>query len=230
MASMSPVSTRRIRLPLATLALSIAGRAAALPFAARPVHAAPPPQLAPAIARLLDAEAVEVTAGPGTLATFWLRRELPTAKPDAPERSPVLEDRIAVKGIVAGTLVGVAALDEPWRDYRNRAVVPGLYTLRYLLQPAIKDHRGVSRYRDFLVLTPAALDREDDLDPRSVITASAAASGRGHPVVMAVFPAAPGPLRIVENELRQRMLAVRTGDVTMGLVLESHGSIEDEEP
>jgi len=108
-------------------------------------------------------------------------------------------------------------------------VKAGSYTLRYLAQPAIKDHKGVSEFRDFLILTPAGMDVDVDVDPRELIGRSAAAAGSGHPVVMALFPLSdPGEVPgIFVNSLGQPMVGVRIGSRTMGIVLEGHGRIDE---
>ena len=189
----------------------------------------PPPAASPALRRLVDGERLRVT-DPGKLsATFWLRSRL-AARGEAPiEGSPVLADRIAIRGISAAAFVGLVSFDVAWFDYRGRTVKAGLYTMRYLVQPAIKDHKGVSAWRDFLVLTPAGMDTEVDVDPRDLIGRSATAASSGHPVVMALFPL-PDPADlpgIFVNSLGQPMVGVRIGSQAMGIVFEGHGRIEE---
>jgi len=190
---------------------------------------APAPAAAPVLRRLVDGEGLRVT-DPGKLsATFWLRSH-PAPRAEAPpEGSPVLADRIAIRGIPAAAFVGLVSFDVAWFDYRGRTVKPGLYSMRYLLQPAIKDHKGVSAFRDFLILTPAGADVEADVDARDLVGRSAAAAGSGHPVVMALFPL-PDPARvpgIFVNALGQPMVGIRIGSQAFGIVLEGHGRIDE---
>jgi len=63
-------------------------------------------------------------------------------------------------GVAEGSLVGAVQLSGEYRDIRGRAVKAGAYTLRYAIQPANGDHLGVSNYQDFLLLSPAAIDRD----------------------------------------------------------------------
>jgi hypothetical protein len=191
---------------------------------------APPPSAAsPVLRRLVDGQCLRVT-DPGKLsATFWLRSRL-AQRGEAPSKgSPVLAEGIAIRGIPAAAFVGLASFDVAWFDYRGRIVKAGLYTMRYLVQPATKDHKGVSALRDFLILTPAGADIEADVDPRDLIGRSAAAAGSGHPVVMALFPL-PDPATvpaIFVNALGQPMAGVRIGSNGLGIVLEGHGRIDE---
>ena len=189
----------------------------------------PPLAASPALRRLVDGERFRVT-DPGKLsATFWLRSRLAPRGEAPSEGSPVLAERIAIRGIPAAAFVGLASFDGAWLDYRGRIVKAGLYTMRYLVQPAIKDHKGVSAWRDFLILTPAAIDTEVDVDPRDLIARSATAAGSGHPFVMALFPL-PDPADlpgIFVNSLGQPMVGARVGSHAMGIVLDGHGRIDE---
>jgi hypothetical protein len=188
------------------------------------VEGAPrPPGVSAAVDRALSAAPIDVIENGRRAASFWIRREIPSEPRDG-GRSPVLEDNVAIPGIEAGSLVAAVRFERPWRDYRDREVPPGSYTLRYLRQPAIKEHKGVSRYRDFLLLVPAALDRELPADPAEIARRSADAFGSGHPTVMAIFPAARSARpRIEPNERGEPMAVIVAGAFSMGLVLEGHG-------
>jgi hypothetical protein len=90
-----------------------------------------------------------------------------------------------------GSLVGAVNVGGDFRDIRARIVKPGLYTLRYGLQPENGDHLGVSPFRDFLLLSPAALDTE--AAPRGhdgMIELSKEAIGGSHPAVLSIDPPA----------------------------------------
>jgi hypothetical protein len=217
----------------ARIAILLLGAASALASGRHDVvldrSAVPLPRNAPAALRpLVQRESLRVAAPERISATFWLRTSLPERK-TAAESSPVLGERIAIPGILPATFVGFVSFDRPWRDYRDRVVPLGLYTARYLLQPAIKEHKGVSEYRDFLILTPANADTAIDVEPRELIGRSAAGSGSGHPFVIALFPLPdPGEApRILVNPLGQPMLGVRLGPHAFAIVLEGHGRIEE---
>ncbi|MGH9442972.1 MAG: hypothetical protein ACRD16_11950 [Thermoanaerobaculia bacterium] len=102
--------------------------------------------------------------------------------------------------------------------------------MRYAIQPAMKEHRDVSMYRDFAILTPAAADPEVERSLPDAVAASAAAFHRGHPGVVAIFPVPEGarPYEILQNPLGQPVLVVRIGQKVMGLVLEGHGRTNGE--
>ena len=211
---------------IAAVALAAPALASPLPSLSRTT--ARPAGIAPAIERTLAPGAFEVRDGSSLAATFWMRRDLPAASEEKMPGSPILEEGIAVRGIRAGSLVGAVSFELAWRDYRNRIVPPGLYTLRYLRQPAIKEHRGVSPFRDFLAITPASLDRDLDADPREAAERSAAGAGRGHPAVMALVPArGPERARVETGPGGEPVLAVSAGSLPLALVLAGHGRVDD---
>ena len=65
---------------------------------------------------------------------------------------------------------------------------PGVYTLRYGLQPVNGDHLGVSTYRDYALLVPAAMDKALDPVPQTGWRQSAEAAGTNHPAVLMMLP------------------------------------------
>jgi len=222
--------SRRSTLRFSALVLGAASALAAGPpgIVLQRISAPPPAAAAPELRHLVAGEALRV-AGPGRIsATFWLRARIPEMKA-APDSSPVLGERIALPGIPPAAFVGFVSFDRPWRDYRDRLVPAGVYTARYLVQPAIKEHKGASAFRDFLILTPASIDVAADTSPRELIGRSAAATGSEHPLVMAVFPLPDGahPPRILVNPLEQPMLGVRLGSLAFGIVFEGHGRTEE---
>ena len=88
---------------------------------------------------------------------------------------------------------------------------------------------GVSIYRDYVILVPAADDTAVDVDwaPELLWEKSKAATGTPHPAILALFPiwdemSEPG---IVLNEADQLTLAVPLAPVspTVGFVFEGHG-------
>jgi hypothetical protein len=204
---------------LLAVALMLAGSAAAADLGVETSDAAPPEEVAHAIAAAVGPGSVRIVDGEGPLAELWLREELPTS-----EAGQVLE--VAFPGIEEGTLVGVVALARPWQEYKALAVAPGVYTLRYALRPADGNHMGVSTYRDFLLLTPAAGDESaDPMPPESLGAASMAATGQPHPATLALFPVWDDLTEpaLLENDLGQPMLGVPLGTLTLGLTLEGQG-------
>jgi hypothetical protein len=90
-----------------------------------------------------------------------------------------------------GALVGAVKIAGAFRDIRGRVIKPGVYTLRYGLQPENGDHLGVSPYRQFLLISPAA----DDSDPGpqghdGTVELAKGSIGGSHPGVWSIDPPA----------------------------------------
>jgi len=143
----------RLRAALAVVALATV-MAVPFPTAAQPVKAAPldepvPEALAPAIRGALGPGGVRVTRDALAIDFWWVKA--------LPVKAGVPVDWLAV---AEGSLVGAVRLSDEYRDIRGRAVLAGVYTLRYAIQPANGDHLGVSSYQDFLLLSPVAIDAD----------------------------------------------------------------------
>lgn len=112
---------------------------------------APPSEIAAPLRTLLADGGARVEIGAAAL-TFWWVKLAPVASgaSGAPEWKQVAE----------GTFIGAVQVSANFRDIRGRTIKPGVYTLRYGVQPADGDHLGVSTYRDFLLLSPAAVDQD----------------------------------------------------------------------
>ena len=80
-------------------------------------------------------------------------------------------------------------------DYRDQTIAKGVYTVRYGLQPVNGDHLGVSPFRDYALLLPAAKDTStDDLAKKPLEERSAESAGTSHPAVLMLLTApASGP-------------------------------------
>ncbi|HXW06598.1 MAG TPA: hypothetical protein VD833_15280 [Vicinamibacterales bacterium] len=171
--------TRTVVLLAATLALSLAPAVQdATPAASRHDYA-PPDGLAAPVASKLAKGGVRVALG-GTALDFWWVDALPAES--APDSQPW-------SGVAEGTLLGALRVDGEFRDIRARILKPGVYTLRYGLQPENGDHLGVSPFREFLVVSPAGLDT--DPAPRGhdgSIELSKEAIGGSHPAVLSIDP------------------------------------------
>ncbi len=132
-------------------AVLVAGAARAQPITVAPHQEPAPGELAPPVAALLGPGGARAQVG-GVELMFWWVRSLPLVQGASgrPQWSQVPE----------GSLVGAVRIGSAFRDIRGRTIKPGVYTLRYGIQPADGDHLGVSTYRDFLLLSPAAVDRD----------------------------------------------------------------------
>jgi hypothetical protein len=169
-----------------------------------------PSEIAAPVAAMLAPGGVRATVGPTTI-TFWWVKELPKASwSDTPE----------------GTLVGAVKIDKDFRDIRGRVIKAGTFTLRYGIQPANGDHLGVSPFREFLLLSPAA----HDSDPAArghdgTIELSKETIGGSHPAVWSLDPpvATEAPLSVHTTDLGHKALVMEVpaagGALRFGLVL-----------
>jgi len=165
-----------------------------------------PSEIAAAVAAKVAPGGVRATAD-GTTITFWWVKDLPGASwTDVPE----------------GTLVGAVKLDAAVRDIRGHVMKPGVYTLRYGIQPSNDDHIGVSPFRNFLLVSPAAVDTDPATrDHDGIIELSRQTLGGKHPAVWSIDPPAgkDAPLSVYTTDLGHKSLIVEVGKLKFGIVL-----------
>jgi len=158
--------------------------------------AAPPSELAPAIASLLSNDAVAVTAAqPAATLEFWWVKALPMKAGTGAASWAEVEE---------GTLVGVVKISADYRDIRAHVIRAGVYTLRYGIQPQNGDHLGVSPFREFLLLGPAPVDTDPAARGHDgTIDISKQSIGGSHPAVWSIDPpvATEAPLQPHKTEL-----------------------------
>lgn len=114
------------------------------------------------------------------LCEVWLNKQLAAAT--HPDTAP----NVLYGKLVPGSLIGVIHFPEAAKDYKGQDIKAGYYTLRYELVPQDGNHMGVSQYRDFLLLVPAA-DDPDSTKPltfNETVALSRKATNTGHPAVM----------------------------------------------
>lgn len=190
---------------------------AATAFAAPPAveTAGPPPE---ALAPALRSELVPDGVRAGSL-EVWLRSSPPLG--EAREGLGIAFGRLA-----PGALAGVVRLTSDWTDYKGQRIAAGIYTLRYAIEPADGNHMGVSAYRDFFLLVPAADDPGPAAvpGPEDLYALSTKASRTHHPATLALFPVdrVAKPAGAV-NEAGQPTLAIPFGEMTLGIVVEGKG-------
>lgn len=197
---------------LLSLALAMPARAQAPTIAAH--TDAPPAELAGAIKAALEAGGQRVVIGAKTL-DFWWVKTLP------PGSTAMSWDSVA-----EGTLAGVVKLSASYPDIRGKTVQAGVYTLRYGVQPQNGDHLGVSPYRDFLMLSTAAVDTAIAVAGHDAVVAlSKQTPGVSHPPSWSLDPPvateAPGSTRKSEGGQTAIIFAVPTsaGPLKFGLIL-----------
>jgi hypothetical protein len=114
------------------------------------------------------------------LCEVWLNKDLSAAA------SPDTAANVLYGKIAQGSVVGVIHFPAAAKDYRGQGVKAGYYTLRYELVPEDGNHMGVSQYRDFLLLVPAAKDTDGTkaVSYTDAIKLSRDSTDTGHPGVM----------------------------------------------
>jgi len=177
---------------LAVLALGMGAPAAAQEsYKLEKLNEGPPPSLAMGVRGTLEAHGHRVVDSQGKpFLDVWLRKGAPaSARPSGPKGAvlyPVLAE---------GELIGAARFAAEGHDYRDQTISPGVYTMRYGLQPVNGDHLGVSVNRDYVLLVPAAKDSETaDLPRKKLEEQSAQAVGTTHPAVLLLLPAPEKPI------------------------------------
>jgi len=85
----------------------------------------------------------------GKALDFWWVKSLPLTS---------ASNGVSWEAVQEGTLVGAVKVSASYPDIRGRTIRPGIYTLRYAVQPEDGAHLGVSPYRDFLLIGPASAD------------------------------------------------------------------------
>ena len=165
-----------------------------------------PTDIAAPVAAKVAPGGVRATANGATI-TFWWVTDLPGAAwADVPE----------------GTLVGAVKLDADVRDIRGHVMKAGVYTLRYGIQPANDDHFGISPFRNFLLVSPAAVDKDPAaVDHDGVIALSRQTLGGKHPAVLSIDPPAAkdAALAVYTTDLGHKSLIVEVGKLKFGIVL-----------
>lgn len=199
-----------------------AGAAAAQSLSAQQAATPPPAEVAEPIKALLGPEATVVTRGANTIELWWQKA---LALESAPGSEP------AWSNVADGTVVGVMRTSKPLNDIRGLPMKPGVYVLRFALQPQDGDHMGVSPNREFLLVSPAAEDQSAEaVGYKQAVALSRKTQGKSHPAPLSIDPAttdhAPGSVITTETGLKSVVVSVPVtskgapaGKLTFGLVL-----------
>ncbi|QDV37884.1 hypothetical protein [Tautonia plasticadhaerens] len=150
---------------------------------------APPEEIAAPVREALQQEGLRVLDAEGTpVVDLWLRKSVPAAEaPGGPSGS------ILLPFLEAGQLVGAMRLEGEAGDYKDQVILPGVYTMRYGLQPVDGDHLGVSEFRDYFLLSYADEDVEvEPVSQEDLQILSSGPSGTTHPSVFLLLPAPEG--------------------------------------
>ncbi|MBI3472283.1 MAG: hypothetical protein HY013_13085 [Candidatus Solibacter usitatus] len=178
---------------------------------------APPADVPPAFAGLLQKEGAKVLAAGAVVCEVWFRQAVPSGP-------KVAEEGVTNAAIPHGAFMGLLRFSgKGGSDRRGQNIKPGLYTLRFSYYPINGDHQGVAPQRDFLVLTPLA---EDKADPAGVakfddlMNLSRKASGTPHPAVLSMTRSGHDKFPDVVKEGEQDwVLHAKAGDFPVALMV-----------
>lgn len=181
-----------------------------------------PSEIAAPIAALLAAQVTTVTTSAGKMELWWVK-SLPLREG---ARTPAWSE------VAEGAVVGAMRLGSAWNDIRGHAIRPGVYTLRFALQPQNGDHMGISPNREFLLPAPAADDTSaEPVGYDGAVELAKKASRRSHPASLSIDPpsASAPPLTTTTNDLGHQVVVISVptsagAPLTFGLVVE--GTIE----
>ena len=180
-----------------------------------PIGAAPP-ELAPAFASNVQQTGYKVVAPNGsTFCEIWFRNTLPGGPKSA-------EESVAFPTIPQGALLGVIRFPGQGADRRGQGIKPGIYTLRYSLYPVNGDHQGVAPQRDFLLLVPAADDKDPAALPNydTLVTMSRKAAGTPHPAVLSIETPSGNKFPDFGKEgEKDWVLSVKLGEQAISIIL-----------
>ena len=176
-----------ITLPLLTGALLLLQFARTSPAAELTLKIAekePPQEIDSSIRPALQSKAIQLLDGDRLVFEFWFRAEISLkAKPESAEK--------ALQAIPEAALFGVVAVHQEQRDYKDNEFAPGIYTMRFGLQPQDGDHLGTSDHPYFAVLIPAKTDTklEGISSYKPMVKASGKVTASGHPAILSLRPA-----------------------------------------
>jgi hypothetical protein len=178
--------------------------------------------LAPSVAPLTDKPPAELSAGIASPLKPAARVQTGSATLDI-WLVDKLESSGGWNGVDSGTLVGAVRVTGEFKEIRGKAVKPGVYTLRYGLQPQNGDHLGISTYRDFLLLSPASVDQDPKiLGFDGVVALSKEVIGTAHPASLSLDPPedAPGAvLSTYKNDQGHEGVVLQIGALKFGLIV-----------
>lgn len=200
---------------LATLILLLAGSISAFGQYTLGKAGAPPSEVNPAVAAVLQKEGQQIKSGDKVFAEIWFRNAAPSGAKSA-------EDNVTLPTIPHGSLIGVIRFPATASDRRGNKVNPGVYTLRYSMFPQNGDHQGVAPQRDFLLISKAA----DDTDPNSTPTFKALTEtsmktmGIPHPGVFSIWKIEGEPKTGLVNEGEHDwVLYTKLGDIPLAMIV-----------
>lgn len=174
----------------------------------------PPAELAPAVGRALVQPGFQIRKSGSLYCEIWLRSHPPSGPASQ-------EPNVTLPNIPPGTLVGVIRFAAAGADRRGQTVRAGVYTLRYGMMPRNDAHQGAARQRDFLLLSPAAEDRDPTATPKfdALVALSRKASGSAHPAILSIWKSGAESAGFGEQGDSDWVLETRLGDTPVAIVI-----------
>ena len=175
---------------------------------------APPAGIAPTIAQALQKTGIKIINNGAAFCEIWLRA-------DRPSGAKTAEDNVTMPTLPQGALVAVIRFDAAGADRRGQPIKPGLYTMRYSIIPANGDHQGAAPQRDFLLLVPAADDKDLSAAPNfdTLVGMSRKASGTPHPAVFSCWKADSDTPALSKQGESDWVLQAKLGDTPIAIIL-----------
>lgn len=149
-----------------------------------------PKGLSAEVTAALNDTGYRISDASGVVCDVWLAKQVPL--------KPKFKSSLRIKyPFLPGQLMGAIQFPDASKpnDFRGQELKPGIYTLRYGLQPDDGNHLGTSEIRDFLVGCPP----KDDVDPKRIediqklFKLSGTSAGTTHPAIFLLFPPAAKP-------------------------------------
>src|SRR5258708_27408269 len=148
---------------------------AAAGYSAEKFSGAPPAEVSAAVRETLSSDGIRVQGPNGVICEIWLRKAIPVKASSSNELG------VAFGEFTEGTLAAVVRFPADVIDFRKQHVKPGVYTLRYALNPVNGNHQGVAPQRDFLLASPAADDQSaSPISVNDLINLSKKVTGANH--------------------------------------------------
>ena len=176
----------------------------------------PPPDVPGPISATLQKDGFKVAGGSGpAVCEIWFRSK-------APSGPKTTEEAVSLPTIPQGALLGVLRFPGRGSDRRGQTIKPGVYTLRYSLQPVNGDHQGVAPQRDFLVMIPAADDTNTEAIPNidDLMKMSRKASGTPHPAILSMSSSSNSTFPELKKEGESDwVLHAKIGDTPVAVIV-----------
>jgi len=177
---------RPLRLMVATVLACMPAYAAELTL--KVVDKAPPAELAAPVKDALQSKAVQLLDGDKPVVEFWFASAVTLkAKPEAGLK--------ALEALPEVALLGAVQYHATQHDYRDDEITPGVYTMRYGLQPKDGNHLGTSEFNYYAILLPAAIDKtlEGFKGHEDMVKSSSTDRSADHPAILSLRPATSEP-------------------------------------